>query len=223
MSGSNGTHTKHSVLVIGGDARNIPKWARAAFSIEHVYAETGSGNGKLSVKGSPEAIVVITDHVSHNFSDQAISLGRDLKIPVLKARSGWATAVANAAKHRIDWFVDAVQVASEKDAEHPAAEIIDNAWKATAEYERERCEALSDRLKEVQARLLKAEEVAARAKGAAQQRVLAEVARRANEVRKRHTDLIEPVAEEVALLKLGLGRITERLAAIEQRLRGELE
>ena len=225
MTESNG---KRQVLVVGGDERNIPVWATRAFSIEHVRGNAHGGNRRLPVKKNPEAIVVIGDHVSHNFSGQAHDLGRALKVPVLKARSGWATAVAGAAKNRLDWFVDAVQVSGESlSAKNPprseeAEKAVENAWKETAQYERDRTDAATKRLRDVQTRLDKVEHTLDRVRSGAQERVLGEVRRRANEIRVARDEILRPISEEVIVLSRALHEIGSRLESIEERLQDAL-
>jgi len=227
MTDTNGsTHAPHRVLVVGGDERNVPTWAKGAFEIEHIGGE--SQKGRLAPKANPEAVVVVVDFVSHNFSGQAHDLGRALSIPVLKARSGWASAVAGAAKNRLDWFVDACQTTGEAlEQKNPpqsakAAAAVDNAWKKTAEYERRKCDAATKRLRDVQTRLDKLEHVLARVRSGAQERVLAEVRRRASELRERQDNIVRPVADEIPLLRRALDEVAGRLDSLEERLRDAL-
>ena len=222
---TNGSAERHRILVVGVDARNIPSWAQRAFDIEHVYGEEQGGNRRLPVKRNPEAIVVIGEHISHNFSGQAHDVGRALGVPVLKARSGWATAVAGAAKNRLDWFVDAVQVSGEAlEEKNPpraaeAAELVENAWKETAQYERDRCDAAIDRMKTVTTKLEKTEEILGRVRGGAQERVIAEVQRRAREIKEQRDKLLQPVLDELPVLRIALDKIAGRLDSFEERLR----
>lgn len=211
---TNGTHPhalrrRRRVLVVGGSLRNIPIWARNAFDIELVdqYAGGGKGKGQLSneVSGTdPEAIVVCVKFVSHNFSSQAHELGAELDIPVLKARGGWSTAVSEAARIGTDWFVDAVQRAGSAltvqrpDEALEALEVADNAWKAFAQAEQAKAEAAVKRMTKVQVRLDKVEGLYERLRGGAEQRVMAEIQRRARAMRQENgSALTQDVRESI--------------------------
>jgi hypothetical protein len=228
MTEKNGAQPKRQVLVVGGEPKNVPTWAARAFEIEHVTGMAQGGNRRLPVKKNPEAIVVIGDHVSHNFSGQAHDLGRALGVPVLKARSGWATAVAGAAKNRLDWFVDAVQRSGESlEKKNPpraaeAAEAVENAWKETAQYERDRYDGAGKRLRDVQTRLDKVEHTLERVRSGAQERVLSEIKRRASEIRAQRDEILRPIAKEVVVLSRALVEIGGRLESIEGRLQDAL-
>lgn len=228
MTEKSGSEEPRKILVVGGDERNIPTWAKRAFTIEHVHGESKGGKGRLQVKKNPEAIVVVVEHVSHNYSGQCHELGRALDIPVLKARGGWASAVAGAAKNRCDWFVDAVQRSAESlDAKNPpqseaGLEAVENAWKDVAEHERKRCDAATKRLGVVQNRLDKVEHTLERVRSGAQERVLAEVRHRASEIREQRDKILRPIADEVIVLSRALIECGGRLERIEERLQSAL-
>ena len=244
---TNGTHPpqlrrRRRVLVVGGKERNIPIWARTAFDIELVSQETGGGKkgkGKLDSYTSgtkPDAIVVCTKFVSHNFAGQAHEMGADLDIPVLKARDGWSTAVSEAARIGTDWFVDAVQVAGSAltvqrpDEALEALDLVDNAWKALAQaekaqadLEREKAEAAIKRMAKVQGKLEKVEGLYERLRSGAADRVMAEIKRRAAEMRKdAGSALTEEVREAVTSVIADFDRAylaaRAQLTEIEKRL-----
>lgn len=202
------------VLVVGGKDYNIPSWARTAFNIDLYDGERGDG----TINPTPAALIVVqVNWTSHNLSSQAHQLGRDWNVPVLKARDGWSSAVAHAARNRVDWFVDAVQMAStqlsKKDPPQAeeAVEIVDNAWKATAEYERDRFDAAEKRMVKVETKLKNVEELLARARNGAKERIIEEINRRANEARR-------TAAGDISFLNLEVTGIREQLEAAMLRV-----
>lgn len=178
---------KKHVFVVGGRENNIPRWARAAFEIEHVDRE--EGKGKFEPTQPPDAIVVNVDFVSHQYSEQAHEHGKAHKVPVLHARSGWSTAVQEAARIGLDWFVRSVQAAGRAlTNEHlqEAQEVeaaVDNAWEQAALYERERAKAAEKRLAKERAAREALEGKLAKIRSGAEKRVMEVIQRRATELR----------------------------------------
>jgi hypothetical protein len=208
--------TTRCVLVVGGSWRNIPSWARDAFDIEHIDQE--HGDGPFRVKQKADCIVVQVNWTSHAMSGQAHDLGRDWDVPVLKARDGWSSAVAHAARNKVDWFVDAVQLAGrrrKKTEPEKAAEIeevVDNAWKEHALNEREKAEAAERRLQKIQTKLDKVTAAYERLRSGAEQRVLQAINQRARELR-------ENMAVERGELQTHLDEMATDAAAFIDRLR----
>ena len=242
---TNGTHPpalrQRRVLVVGGKERNIPIWARTAFDIELVDQNTGAGKGKGKLSSHvtgrpPEAIVICTKFVSHNFAGQAHDMGADLDVPVLKARDGWSTAVAEAARIGTEWFVDAVQRAGrgltihQPDKAQEALEVVDNAWKALAhaaedqaDREREKAAAAAKRMVKVQARLDKVEAAHERLRSGAADRVMAEIKRRSKEMQRSNgSALTDEVKEQIGGVIAQFDRAylaaRAQLTAVEKRL-----
>lgn len=204
------------VLVVGGNWHNIPNWARDAFDIEHV--DQDQRNGVLQPKAKADCVVVQVNWTSHNMSGQAHELGRKWEVPVLKARDGWSSAVAHAARNKIDWFVDAVQLAGNrraKEAPEEAAEveeIVNNAWRAHAMHEREKAEAAESRLRKVQAKLDKTSEAYERLRSGAEERVIQAITQRAKELR-------EVMSEERAQLQDELDEVAREAAQFAARIK----
>lgn len=226
MSTDNGAEevtARRRVLVIGGRRKNIPIWAERAFDIELVNQE--HQGGKKTISPTPaEAIVVATNWVSHNLSGQAHELGRKWGVPVLKARDGWASAVKYAAQNRVDWFVDAVQVAGEslttKNTPRAieAEEAVENAWKYAAHIEREKAKAAEKRVRTVQRRLDKSEKTLSRVRSGAQERVIEEVRRQANEVRQEQQKTLRPLLADLRKAREQTSALTERLELLERQI-----
>jgi hypothetical protein len=172
---------KRSVLAIGGGS--VPRWVTAAFDVQHVGDE--EGKGKFTVYGEPDLIVVNVDFVSHQYSWQAHEEGAKRKIPVLHARGGWSSAVDEAARLRIDWFVAAVAAAPhrEQDTEEVKA-IVDSAWETAVEHERTRADAAEKRLKKERAWREEIEASLKRLRSGAEERIVTEIRRRAAELRQ---------------------------------------
>ncbi|HET6497160.1 MAG TPA: hypothetical protein VFH61_17560 [Thermoleophilia bacterium] len=237
---------RHRVLVVGGQTKNIPIWARSAFEIDLVSQEAGGGKGRGKLAShlsdqEPDAIVIAVKFVSHGFSSQAHDLGAELDIPVFKARGGWSTAVEEAARIGTDWFVDAVQQAGSTLTVHSpgaaqeALGVVDNAWKALAhaeqaqaEREREKAQAATRRMSKVQTRLDKVEATYERLRSGAEQRVIAEIQRRAKEMRESNGSALTSEVKEAVVSVIAefdraylaaraqLTKIEERLAEIDE-------
>lgn len=205
---------KRRVLVVGGKDYNIPSWARTAFDIDLYDGERGDG----AINPKPAALIVVqVNWTSHNLSGQAHQLGRDWGVPVLKARDGWSSAVAHAARNRVDWFVDAVQMAGQQLATKnpPQAEeavvAVDNAWKETAEYERDRFDAAKKHMVKLEGKLKNVEDLLARARNGAKERIIEEINRRANEARR-------TAAGDISFLNIEVAGIREQLEAAMLRV-----
>ncbi len=227
MSSSNGNGTttgeRRRVLVIGGQRKNVPVWAERAFDIDLIEGDHQGGNKSINPDPA-DAIVVAVNWVSHNFSGQAHELGRKWGVPVLKARNGWASAVKGAAMNRLDWFVDAVQVAGEslETKNMPraieAVEAVENAWKDAALIEREKAQAAEKRVRTTQRKLEKVESALERVRSGAQDRVIAEVRRRAADVRKQQLAALEPILEEIRSMREASSALTDRLELLERQV-----
>lgn len=211
------------VLVVGGAWHNIPTWARDAFEIEHVDQEQGTGN--LKPKNEADCIVLQINWISHNMSGQAHDIGRKWGVPVLKARDGWSSAVAHAARNKVDWFVDAVQLAGRrrlKTEPEVAAEIeetVDNAWRDTAQHERDRAEAAQKRLQKVQVKLDKVSSAYERVRSGAEQRVIQAVNQRAAELRGRRDVELDKIRKELYSLANEARSFIGRVESLEAVLR----
>lgn len=218
------TTSRRRVLVIGGKPKNVPTWAKRAFDIDLIESDYQGGNRTLSPDPA-DAIVVVVNWVSHNFSGQAHDLGRRWGVPVLKARDGWASAVKGAATCKLDWFVDAVQLAGRSLAHknrpraEEAVEAVDNAWKDLAVVEREKAEHLEKRVGKLREKVETLEQSLKRVRSGAQERVIAEIGRRANEVRKRRSEDLEPLMNEIRLMREHSTALTERLVRLESWVR----
>lgn len=215
---------KRRVLVVGGKDYNVPTWARRAFVIDLIEGDSRSGNKEISPTKA-DCIVVQVNYCSHNFSGQAHELGRKWKVPVLKARDGWSSAVAHAARNKVDWFVDAVQLAgqameSEEDEEAvEAQEVVDNAWKELAVYERERTEAAILQMKKVQQKLDKLTETYERLRSGAADRVMQAVAQRAAEMKRHVEDRPEWQKVELKGMREMAQALLFRIQRLEQDIR----
>jgi len=193
---------KKNVFVIGGRGNNIPKWAWAAFEIEHVDREESTG--KFAPKAQPDAIVVNVDFVSHQYSSQAHEWGSSLKIPVLHARSGWSSAVEEAAKLGIDWFVRSVQAAGKSMIEESQAveTMAESAWESAVAYERARADAAIKRLRKEATRREQLEHTLKRLRDGAEQRIVGEIRLRAAQMRDAQRERDQQLAD--------LGRTTAK-------------
>lgn len=193
---------KKNVFVIGGRANNIPRWAWAAFEIEHVDREEGTG--KFAPTNQPDAIVVNVDFVSHQYSSQAHEWGSSLRVPVLHARSGWSSAVEEAAKLGVDWFVRAVQAAGKSltEASQEVETLVESAWESVVAYERARVDAALKRLRKETARREQLEETLKRLRTGAEQRIVNEIRLRATQMRDAQRERDEQLA--------ALGRTTAK-------------
>jgi hypothetical protein len=215
--------TKRRVLVVGGKDYNVPTWARRAFVIDLIDADTNSGNATLNPPRA-DVIVVQVNYCSHNFSGQAHELGRKWGVPVLKARDGWSSAVAHAARNKVDWFVDAVQLAGQRlETKNPpqaeeALEAVENAWKETAQYEREKAAALAIRMTRLEAKLEKVSDAYDRIRSGAEQRVLAAIQQQRAVLKRQATDDGEWARVEVGMMKEAVEAVYLRLERLEQHL-----
>ena len=216
-----------SVLVVGGGWHNIPSWARDAFLIEHVDQEQGDGD--LSPKAKADCIVVQVNWTSHNMSGQAHDLGREWGVPVLKARDGWSSAVAHAARNKVDWFVDAVQLAGRrKKKTEPAAaveieEMVDNAWKGHAVHEREKAEGIEKRLQKIQGKLEKVTDAYERLRSGAEERVISAINQRAAELRGRRDVELDGIREELRSMAEEARSFIGRVESLEAVLRNGIK
>lgn len=215
--------TTRRVLVVGGRQNNIPSWARDTFDIEHVDQECG--DKPFTVKHKADCIVVQVNWASHVMSGLAHELGRQWEVPVLKARDGWSSAVAHAARNKVDWFVDAVQLAGrrqKKDDPEKAVEveeIVDNAWKNHAIQEREKAEAAEKRLAKVQAKFEKVSEAYERLRSGAEQRVIQAINRRAKELRASMSERQSHLQGELNTMADDADDFIKRLRSLERDLR----
>jgi hypothetical protein len=206
MADANGTK-RHKLLVVGGRDHNIPAWASAAFEIELVPTDCPTdGDGKIEPKSPADAIVIHTDYVSHNFSNQARAFAGAWKVPWFGVRKGWSSAVGRAATMRLDWFVDAVQLGGQAiaDSNGPRAdeakELVENAWKGVAEHERARADAAEKRLGKEARDREKVESALARIRSGAEVRIVGEIRRRAAEVRAVEHEKLAPIRSAAAEL-----------------------
>jgi len=226
--------SKPRVLVIGGKRKNIPAWADAAFEI--VLLEQEGPKARIEPPEAPcSAIVIYTGAVSHQHSGQAHEMGSTWDVPVLKARDGWSTAVQQAAQIGATWFVDAVQTgaAAISDKNPPraeeAAKIVDNAWRDHAEQEAARSDGLEKRLRKVQVKLDKANEVIARLRSGAEERILSEIRRRAAEVRQEREGLktekriVHGITQDLASWLGKAADLHAHLKEVEARLQDEVD
>jgi hypothetical protein len=223
--------TKKLVLAIGGSS--VPRWVHAAFDVQHVDDEVGKG--KIEVRGAPDIVVVNVDFVSHQYSWQGHEIGAKLKIPVLHARGGWSSAVEEAAKQRIDWFVSAVGGVAQ-DKPEVAAEVtavVDNAWETAVTYERARATAAEKRLAKETKWRTELESNLRRLRSGAEDRIVSEIRRRATELRTAAERRDEAVKAHVGklvestLAALGTafavqGELAKALRHVEETARGAL-
>lgn len=229
--------SKPRVLVIGGKRKNIPAWAEAAFEIT-LLDQDGSKSRIDPSDVPPAAIVIYTGAVSHQHSGQAHEMGATWDIPVLKARDGWSTAVEQAAQIGADWFVNAVQTGAQAlDTKNPprskeGLEVVDNAWRDLAEQEVAKSEAMAKRLRKVQTKLDKANEVISRLRSGAEARIVAEIRARAAMVRQERDALdterkiVHGIVRNVAswLEQLApVGDLIAHLEEVEKRLQGRVD
>lgn len=210
---------KSRVLVIGGMPKNVPAWAQVAFEID--LLDQNGPKSRIDQSGQPpRAIVVYTSAVSHQHSCQAHDMGARWDIPVLKARDGWSTAVEQAARIGATWFVDAVQMGSQAiSGKNPprseeGLELVDNAWRDLAKQEVAKREALEKRLRKVQGKLDGAMDTITRLRSGAEARVVAEIRRRAAEVRTEREELRGMVLRLRAALKAWDGSGADLLSAL---------
>ena len=215
--------TSKRVLVVGGGWHNIPSWARDTFEIEHIDQE--HGDKLFSVKGRADCVVVQVNWASHSMSGQAHELGRKWEVPVLKARDGWSSAVAHAARNKVDWFVDAVQLAARRTKKTEPVEaakieeIVENAWKMHALHEREKAEGVERRLAKVQAKLDKVSAAYERLRSGAEQRVISALNQRASELREQLASETGQVQAELNAMADEASAFIARVRTLEQRLR----
>jgi hypothetical protein len=220
VSTDNGNPQLRRVLVIGGKEKNIPSWAYRAFNIDLIQGDHQGGN-RLLDPARADAIVVQVNWVSHNFSGQAHDLGRQWGVPVLKARDGWSSAVEHAARNRLDWFVDGVQLGGQrlmsKNAPRAkeALEVVDNAWKALAEVEREKADHAQRRVGQQERQIEKLEGTVSRMKSGMQERILNEIRRRANEVKLKRAKSLAPLLQEIRTMREEASALTARLEQLE--------
>jgi hypothetical protein len=212
---------KQKVLAIGGGS--VPRWVQSAFDVQHVSDE--EGKGKFVAEADPDVIVVNVDFVSHQYSWQAHELGAKLSVPVLHARGGWSTAVEEASRLRLDWFVDAVGAQAKDDLDEPA-KIVKSAWSHATDYERQRADAATKRLGKETKRRAEIEAVLRRVRSGAQDRVLSEINRRVAELRaeqrERHDALKTKIAQLTRSMLTALSAVDSVKAELSDTL-AELE
>lgn len=203
MAAANGTQTRKRILVVGGQENSVPAWAEAVFEIDRAACGGGKEKGKLDASPA-DAIVILTDRVAYDISLQACELGRLWGVPIFRSARGWSAAVAEATRIGATWFVDAVQrggtMLADKNAPRAAeaAEIVDNAWKATAEYEVERARALERQLAKERERREEVEQLLARVRSGAEQRIVGEIRKRAADVKAHEHERLVPVRKAAA-------------------------
>jgi len=214
---------KRRVLVVGGTPNSIPAWMNAAFTVEHVGTERS--HGKLEANKA-DVVLVVTDQVAYDFSQNAHELGRAWGVPVLHAKRGWSSALAEAARIGLTWLVDGSQnggkAVAEKspEAAKEAEAVVENAWKETAEYERERAKAAEDRVTKERVKREQLEATLAKARAGAQERIISEIRRRAAEVRASEHQKLAPVRKAAADLVRSVRRaqtvISDSLADVDK-------
>jgi hypothetical protein len=223
--------TKKQVLAIGGST--VPRWVHSAFDVQHIGDE--AGKGKIDVRGDPDIVVVNVDFVSHQYSGQAHEIGAARKIPVLHARGGWSSAVEEAAKQRLDWFVNAVGGIAQ-DKPEVAAEVsavVDNAWEQAVADARARADAAEKRLAKERSWREELESNLKRLRSGAEDRIVSEIRRRAAELRlaadrrddavKEHvTKLVESTLAALGTAFAVQGELAKALRHVEETARGAL-
>ena len=219
--------SKRRVLVVGGKDYNIPSWARRAFVIDLIDADANSGNSTINPQPA-DCIVVHVNYVSHNFSGQAHELGRKWKVPVLKARDGWSSAVAHAARNKVDWFVDAVQLAGQQlveddeEAAEEAIEAVDNAWRETALYEREKATGAERRMAKLEGKLDKVSSAYERVRNGAEARILNAIKQRSAEAERSRGDDLSWTKLELKGMREAAEALLWRIQRLEQGVRNEV-
>ena len=202
--------TKRRVLVVGGKDYNVPTWARRAFNIDLVDADE---RGDLSVRdpSSADVVVICVNYISNSVSGQARAISRKWNLPILKARDGWATAVTQAAQLKIDWFVDAVQLAGQELADVEVLEAVDNAWRTATHHERVKSDNLEAKLAQISSDF-------ERVRSGAEKRVLAAIQQQRAQV-GRDADTDHWALVEVGLMKEAVEALSLRMQRLETSLR----
>jgi hypothetical protein len=191
--------------VVGGKGHNIPVWAAAAFEIELIEGDAQGGVRKIAPQRA-DAVVIDIQHVSHNFSTQARDWARSWDAPWFSVHGGWSMAVRRAAEQGIAWFVDAIQAGGQIATEQgdpsaaEAAEVVDNAWRSAADYEREKTKALERRLRKETARADRATQARDKQRLGAEQRIINEIRRRASGLRAAEIARLGPICSAAACL-----------------------
>jgi hypothetical protein len=206
--------TKPRILVVGGNTKNIPPWAAAAFDITLI--DQHAPKTPIETPSTPaRAIVIWTAAVSHQHSGQCHKIGADWGVPVLKAANGWSSAVQQAAACGAQWFVDASQRGAASVEDVAALEAVDNAWRDLAEREVAKQVALSRRLRKVQDRLDREKAANAGLRSGAEERVIAEIRRQAASVRQERRAVREIVESALTQLKEAHGRLANEVDSDE--------
>ena len=219
--------SKRRVLVVGGKDYNVPSWARRAFVIDLIDAEAHGGNSSINPPRA-DCIVVQVNYVSHNFSGQAHELGRKWKVPVLKARDGWSSAVAHAARNKVDWFVDAVQLAGQQlidedeEAAEEAIDVVDNAWKETALYEREKATGAERRMAKLEGKLDKVAAAYDRVRSGAEARIITAINQRSAEAERSRGSDLDWTKLELKEMREAAEALLYRIQRLEQGIRNEV-
>lgn len=208
---------KKRVLAIGGGS--VPRWAEAAFELQHVDDE--EDRGKFHVEEDPDVIVVNVDFVCHQHSWQAHELGSKLKVPVLHARGGWSSAVEQAAKLRLDWFVDAVGATAKDETDEPA-KLVKSAWSYAADHERQRADAALHRLAKERKARETAEATLKRVRSGARDRILVEINRRMAEIRAENDERHAALKRKVAVLTRSVLDALSTVDSVRSELTGML-
>jgi hypothetical protein len=208
---------RRRVLVVGGKDYNVPTWARRAFEI-NLVATDERGDLIVPEPESADVIVICVNYIANSVSGQARAIARKWNLPTLKARDGWSSAVAQAAQLKIDWFVDAVQLAGQDlaDEDPPQAEaaleVVENAWRNAAHHEREKTE-------DLEAKLAKVSSDFERLRSGAEQRVLAAIAQQRTQQGLRDPDTEHWAQVEVGLMKEAVEALLLRMQRLEKSLR----
>jgi hypothetical protein len=238
--------TKRRVLVVGGRDFNVPTWAEDAFEIELITGEDGRGNGLLEPRHQADAVVIMADYCSHNFSQQAQRLANEWDVPWFGCRGGWASAVERASLSGLDWFANAIEsAAKERDDKDllrkEAEEAVQSAWTAVIEDGRARVAAAEKRLgkerrhrERLEVTIDAQRRTIERLRDGAEARIIGEIRKQAKQVRDVELKKLVPVKGAVAevtealesiggLLRSGIARLKTASESLESSMNGGSE
>lgn len=146
---------KKKVLVIGGLAKNIPKWISNVFELEH-YEQQIHFKRTIAPDERPDVVVALRSWISHKQHKDARDYAVANNIPFISAENGWAQAVQQAMELGLHWFAKTVDKALPELEEPERTEldvILDRAWENAFAREKEKVSALERRLRKDRNRL----------------------------------------------------------------------
>lgn len=217
------TPAKKRILLVGGHWKNVPAWVRASFDLEHVAQDRDTGSLETAKAAQADVVVILTSWCSYHTSLQAHELARQWGVPALHSRQGWSAVLQEAGRRGLTWLMDAVKAHGDSPEPSESAQEargeVEGAWKAVAEDSQARERALEKRLAKVERAMAEQGAHLTRLRSGAEARVLAEIRRRANEVRQSERARLIPLQEAVTKLLAALepvGQVQAQLKSLLQ-------